>query len=277
MNPGLPDDHPSIAYYDSDYPGVETTPFAENLDATIAVQGLANDLARYRQLSDAYGKNILEVFCGSGRVALPLARDGRDITAVDISRGMLALFERALSREPAEVREHLRILESDARVLDLGAQRFDLIIAPFNGFLCLTSFEDQLAALTACARHLRPGGALVLDAVNPLTLNLAGDAAPMPFFTRQRADTGATYTRFAAMGPIQADQTQELWGWYDEIAVGGVVRRTAYSMRWRPIFRFEAEAMLRLAGLSVKSVEGGPGGEAFAANSPKLFIVAERP
>jgi hypothetical protein len=76
------------------------------------------------------------------------------------------------------------------------------------------------------------------------------------------------------MGP---DQRQRLYGWYDELDEQGRVLRTPYSMYWRPIFRSELELMLEACGLEVAGVEGGHRSEAFAARSPRMFVVARRP
>lgn len=71
MNAQLPDSDPSIIYYDSDYPSREGNPFPENFDATVAAQGLSDDVQRYLQFAASAGGPMLELCCGTGRVALP--------------------------------------------------------------------------------------------------------------------------------------------------------------------------------------------------------------
>lgn len=274
MNAGLPDTHPSIAFYDSDYPGRETSAHASNFDETTVQQGLAYDIDRYRELVAHYGGPVLELCCGTGRVALPLARDGFAVTAVDIAAGMLAVLDERLKREPAEVAARVTTIQQDVTMLDLPQREYALAIIAFNSLLCITDFDAQCAAIAAAAKHLRAGGALVVDVVNPLVLPLAGDPIPKPFFTRRSESTGNEYTRFAALGPFDETQRQRLYGWYDEIT-SGTVRRTMYAMHWRPVFRYELELMLRAAGLRVVSHEGGHRHEEFTARSPKMFVVAE--
>lgn len=116
----------------------------------------------------------------------------------------------------------------------------------------------------------------MIDVVNPLVLPLAGDPIPTPFFTRRHPERMRIYTRFAALGPLDADQRQRLYGWYDEVDERGMVYRTPYSMHWRPIFRAELELMLEACGLAIESVEGGHRREEFTARSPKLFVVARK-
>jgi SAM-dependent methyltransferase len=259
MNGNLPASHPSVDYYDSDYPGIGTSVHDENLDDVLERQGLAYDIERYSGLARETSGQILELCCGTGRVAIPLARIGARVVAVDISEAMLNRFRQKITQ------------------LDLGPSRFELAIVSFNSLLLLTTRREQQTALAGVARHLEPGGRLAIDVVNPLALPLDGDPNPKPFFTRRHPNRNRLYTRFAAMGPMGPDQRQRLYGWYDELDEQGRVLRTPYSMYWRPIFRSELELMLEACGLEVAGVEGGHRSEAFAARSPRMFVVARRP
>ncbi len=275
MNAGLDATAP-IHYYDSDYPWAENALYPENFDSVTAFQGLAHDVTRYRAIARQAPGQILELCCGTGRVALPLARDGHTITAVDISEGMLERFRDNLTREDAATRARVTLVEADVTRLALDRADYGLAIIAFNSLLCIPWFEAQLAALEAVSRHLAPGGLLVIDAVNPLVLKLAGDPVPKPFFTRRELTGGNTYTRFAMVDAIDADQRQRLHGWYDEIDALGVVRRQHYHMHWRPIFRYELALMLANAGFTIEALEGGHQGEPFDAASPRMLVSARK-
>lgn len=276
MNADLPATHPSVDYYDSDYPGVGTSPFAENLDGRLEGQGLAHDIDRYLELARAQAGAVLELCCGTGRVAIPLARAGYAVTGIDISGAMLARFRGKLERESGETRARVRLLQQDARHLADDGTRFGLVFLAFNSLMLFESRRDQQAVLARAAGLLDAGGRLVVDVVNPLALPLRGDPVPAPFLNRRHGERNRRYTRFAALGPVDASQRQELYGWYDEIDDAGLVRRTPYSMWWRLVFRGELELMLEACGLEVESVEGGHRREPFVATSPKLFTVARR-
>ena len=276
MNAALPDDHPSIDYYDSDYPSPDGCGYPENFDAVTEIQGLAHDVERFLGIAEEVGGPVLELGCGTGRVALALAREGHDVVAVDVSEAMLARFRSRLRREEPEVIARITLVRQDVTRLDLPAGEYPLAIAAFNSLLCITDFEGQLACLGRAAQHLRDGGVLVVDAVNPHALPVRGDPVPKPFFTRRNVHTGRPYTRFAAMGAMEPDQRQELFGWYDEIEEDGRVRRTPYSLHWRPIHRYELELMLRVAGFSVETVQGGHRGEPFTMAGSKLFVIARK-
>ncbi len=277
MMPGLGDDHPSIHYYDGDYPGTETSPVAANLDSVVPEQGLAHDVGRFREIALADDGNVLEIGCGTGRVLIPLARAGCRMTGIDISQAMIDRLRLRLWDEEAATRSRVTLHRADAREHDQPAGGYATIIVPFNGLSCIPDRAQQRAVIANAAKLLRPGGRLVIDVVNPLRLPLGGSAPPQPFFTRLHPDTGRRYTRFAAMGPIEGDQTQRLFGWYDEIDENGLVRRTPYEMRWRLLFAAELELLVEAAGLSVAVIEGDHRGSQFETTSPKIFMIACKP
>lgn len=277
MNADLPATHPSVDFYDSDYPGVGTAVNAANLDGMLEAQGLAHDIGRYRELAAAHPGPVLELCCGTGRVAIPLARAGIAVTAVDISAAMLERFRAKLDAEPPDVRARIALLQQDVRELSLGGRAFPLALIPFNSLMLLTERREQQRVLAGAAAALASGGRLAVDVVNPLALPLRGDPVPVPFLTRRHEDRARSYTRFAALGALDAGQRQRLYGWYDEIDGQGLIRRTPYEMSWRPVFRAELELMLECAGLCIESIEGGHRHEPFTPQSPKLFAIARKP
>jgi SAM-dependent methyltransferase len=276
MNPGIGNDHPSVHYYDSDYPSPFDKRFPENFDSITDYQGLAFDIDRYRELVSEFGGPVIELCCGTGRVAIPLARDGFRITGIDFSSAMLQKFRQSLESEDQNVRDRTRLIEQDLTKLLPAEEAYQTAILAFNSLLCIPDFEGQCAALRAISNQLVPSGKLLIDIVNPLQLKIQGNAVPTPFFTRKNTNTGNVYTRFAMMGPFNADQKQELYGWYDEILPDGSVKRLHYSLYWRPIFRFEIELMLRDAGFQLLRIEGGHRKEPYTAQSPRMFLIAEK-
>jgi SAM-dependent methyltransferase len=261
-----------LEYYDADFPSGEHGLFPENFDAVTEYQGLARDVDRYRELARETGGPILEIGCGTGRVALALSRAGFEVTGVDFSRPLLAQLGENARRGGGKV----DVVEMDATRLDLGERRYRLAILAFNSLACIPDFDGQRAVLAGVARHLAPGGVLAVDMVNPLVLDRDGNAVPRPFFTRRHPRTGRTYTRFAMTGPMDAQHRQRLYGYYDELSEAGAVTRRTYETFWRPVGRYELELMLREAGLFVRAVEGGHGKERYTASSPRAFVTASR-
>ena len=105
---------------------------------------------------------ILELCCGTGRLTLPIAKDGYTITGVDYTTSML---EKAKARA-AEENLDITFIEADMRTLDLP-DRYDLICIPFNSIHHLYQNEDVYKAFKAVKKHLKEGGLFVFDYFNP--------------------------------------------------------------------------------------------------------------
>ena len=112
------------------------------------------DLPFWLSLAPREGDPIVEWGAGTGRLAVPLAEAGFDVTAVELSGRMV---ERG--REKSEA---LTWVHADMRSAELG-RRYPLAICAFNSFLCLLSVDDALAFLRNAREHLEPGGRLGIE------------------------------------------------------------------------------------------------------------------
>lgn len=98
--------------------------------------------------------SILDLGCGAGEpIAHYLIEQGRVVTGIDFSRGMLAMARR---RFPGE-----RWIEADMRDLELE-EEFGAIVA-WDSFFHLSK-DEQRALIPRLARHIEPGGALLVTA-----------------------------------------------------------------------------------------------------------------
>lgn len=282
MNPQVPDSDGSYLYYDSDYPRPEELATDPSLHAAALRQGILHDVPHYvglaKELADLSGQvpKLLELACGTGRLSIPLAREGLSVTGLDASATMLAGLARRLERESPEVAARVMAGQGDLLQLDMPVKDHDMVIMGFNILMLLADFEAQLAALEKARDHLAPGGILALDVVNPLVMPLGATQAPEVSYSRVNRRTGNLYTKFALVGTLDDRQVQRNYGWYDEVVPGGAVRRTHYHFDWRPIFRFELELMLRQTGFNLIRVDGDFQGSPFDAGSPKIVVVARR-
>jgi len=105
---------------------------------------------------------ILELCCGTGRLTLPIAKDGYDISGVDYTSSMLEQAKAKAAKEGLEV----EFIEADIRTLDLQ-EKYDLIFIPFNSIHHLYKNEDLFKAFNAVKNHLKKGGLFLLDCFNP--------------------------------------------------------------------------------------------------------------
>jgi SAM-dependent methyltransferase len=126
----------------------------------------SEDLPFWRALAAGAAGPVLDLGAAVGRVAIPLARDGHEVWALDGSPGMLQELERRLEAEPADVAARVRCVEGDLRDFTLG-RSFSLAIMPMNTLQALLLHEDQLACLRRVRAHLDADGEFVFDVAVP--------------------------------------------------------------------------------------------------------------
>jgi SAM-dependent methyltransferase len=124
------------------------------------------DLPFYLELAEQHRGPVLEIACGTGRVALPIARRGIEICGVDNSLPMLQVLNQNLASEPPEIRQRVSVHEGDMRSFRLD-QKFPLVIIPFRPMQHMFTVEDQVAALKTAAAHLTDDGILAFDVFYP--------------------------------------------------------------------------------------------------------------
>jgi SAM-dependent methyltransferase len=125
------------------------------------------DLTFYRELARRRGaERILELGAGSGRITVPLARDGRHVVAIDRSAAMLARMRDRIARLPRVAAARITPVVGDLRSFSVGG-RFPLAIAAFNVLEHLYTRGEVTACLQRIAAHLEPGGAFAFDVQLP--------------------------------------------------------------------------------------------------------------
>jgi len=143
----------------------EYAPIAELYDYVVPYQN-REDVSFFVEAATQSGGPVLEVGCGTGRILIPTARAGIEITGLDLSPHMLAVCHERLNTEPKHVRSKVQLVEGDMRHFEL-ARTFGLVTLPFRPFQHLTTVGDQLACLDCIHHHLETGGKLILDIFNP--------------------------------------------------------------------------------------------------------------
>ena len=250
------------AFYEADSLHTEIyDALGASLVAESPVQG---DTAFYWRLASETGGPILEVGCGTGRVAAALAADGHEVVGVDLSAPMLRLAEQRRAALPAAVAARLSFHRADLATLDLGRD-FALIVTPARVFQFMLSSAAQREALAALRTHLRPNGRLVLDLFDPrLDLVVPSDKVTTRGGELRHPTTGNRVTwEVTGRRPDPARQLiVEDWT-FSEIDSSGEVRRTTteqLTLRWS--LRSEMRFLFELVGFAVVGdygdFRGGP-------------------
>jgi ubiquinone/menaquinone biosynthesis C-methylase UbiE len=117
-----------------------------------------------RTLISVENKRVLDVATGRGRFAIGYAQAGaRDVLAVDISRGMLAVSRENAQR--AGVDHGIQFIQGDVETMTLGSDSFDVV----NCMEVYVHFPNPTLVTRRLYEALRPGGRLVANIDLPIT------------------------------------------------------------------------------------------------------------
>jgi SAM-dependent methyltransferase len=106
----------------------------------VAGAPIGGDIAFYERLARETGGGVLELACGTGRIALALAETGLEITGVDISEGMLSVARHKVVARA--LKQHLTLIHQEMSQLNLG-RRFGFVFVPARSFQHLLTIDLQ--------------------------------------------------------------------------------------------------------------------------------------
>lgn len=235
---------------------------AENAD-------LVEDLDAYLLLAERFGGPVLDVGCGTGRVALHLAGEGFDLTGVEPSSAMLDI-----ARTKPGI-EGVTLIQAGAADFS-SPTRFGFALLAFSTFQHFHTQVDQLAVLVNLVRHVRAGGGIALDLSNPVHFFRTDD---VPALVHERTFTDASGCPVMQQSIVRADRAKQIlhitWV-YDRISEAGAVTRTVCEMPMRCYTAPEMRLLLERAGFGSVEFYGDYEFNPFEEHSPRLFVVAEK-
>ncbi len=130
---------------------------AELYDRLYSFKDYPAEAARVREQVIAAGGpgegSLLDVACGTGKHLEALAAHYR-VEGMDLDAGLLAAARARLPRVPLH--------HADMRAFDLG-RTFGVVTCLFSSIGYAVTVEEMRGAVAAMARHLSPGGALVVE------------------------------------------------------------------------------------------------------------------
>ena len=235
----------------------------------------------YLKLANAVrekGQAVLDLACGTGRVALQLAKTGVRVVGIDLAADMLAV-----AQQKTQGLANVRWVEGDMRAFDLG-ERFGLVIIPVHSFQFMLTPQDQMDCLLAIRRHLLPGGMLVVH-VDQIDHAWMGEIRPEknPPFEGAGIDihpqSGARMRSQLKWVYERSTQTATLYKVWEELGEGDTVikRLELEPMPMHVVFRFEMEHLLCRAGLHILQLYGDFYEHPYAEDSTNMVWVALEP
>jgi ubiquinone/menaquinone biosynthesis C-methylase UbiE len=218
--------------------------------------------AYYLALAGDRPTTILDMGCGTGRLASALAARGHRVTGADPSLGMLQV---ARSR-PGH--ERVTWVDSTAADLALGT-RFDLIIMTGHVFQVFLSDDDVRATLSALRRHLAPCGRLAFETRNPLVEDWR---TWTPQETREIVQVPGIGTVEIHYDVTSTDPTFVTYETHFRFAPDDIIVATS-TLRF--MSREELAVFLRDAGFTDVTWFGNWDRAPISATSPEIIVIAQ--
>jgi SAM-dependent methyltransferase len=146
--------------------------------------GFAADLGLWEEIAANAGDPVLDLGCGTGRVALHLARHGHEVHGLDLEP---ALTEE-LARRGAETGVAVTAHAGDARDFALTetlsptglqtATGFGAVLAPMQLLQLFRDSSERISCMRCARRHLRSGGLFATAIVDGFPDELVEEAPP---------------------------------------------------------------------------------------------------
>ncbi len=121
-----------------------------------------NDLDFIANWASLTGEPVLELAAGTGRLAIPILKQGLDYTGLELS----AEFTAAARSKLENYNSRVQFIQSDMRTFCLKRE-YKAIFIGFNSFLHLYTDEDAFDCLRAVRQHLVPSGRFLVELFVP--------------------------------------------------------------------------------------------------------------
>jgi SAM-dependent methyltransferase len=231
--------------------------------------GYDEDWSLTEQWARLLGGPLLDLACGTGRVALRMAALGYQVTGVDITPEMIAHARQKAEQQAVSI----DWVVADARTFHLQKQ-FPFIYMLENVFQFFLTREDQEAMLARVREHLQPEGCFLFETRNPSPRNLLEVRHP-------EGDTYATpdggqlvVTEQQHYDPMT--QIQHYTRHLTFLQPGGQQRKKTLRVALRYVFPQEMEALLFHNGLQIRACYGDWQQNSLTAASRSMIYVCQR-
>jgi len=237
------------------------------------------DLDLYLALATRVDGPVLELAAGTGRLAVPLAAAGHDVTAVDLDPAMLARLRRHAAAAGVGSSGGLEVVEADLLDLELpAAGTYGLAFIALNSLFLLATRDGQRQAFRTIASHLAPGGVAAVDVWLPDADDLARfDGRMILEYVRDDPETGRQVTKVAAAQHDASTGIVNLTSIFEEGRAGGATARWIRRDVLRLVSADELTDFATSAGLEVETVAGDYDLGPLGSGGDRAILVAHKP
>ena len=224
-----------------------------------AAEVLQPTVARLEELS--CGGPALELAIGTGRVAIPLVERGVSVSGIELSQPMIDRLREKISEE------ELPVVHGSMTTAQVGGT-FNVVYVVFNSISCLLTQAEQVACVRNAARHLAPGGCLVVELFVPDLRALTPGKTASTFLNEPG------YIGLDTWEPAAQRLVSHHFRFTPEI--GDNRRAHVFRSRHRYIWPAELDLMAQLSGLDLESRHEDWRGTPFTDDSSDHISVYRR-
>jgi SAM-dependent methyltransferase len=224
------------------------------------------DIPFYLKQIEKYGGPVLELACGTGRITIPVAERGIEITGLDVSTAMLAH-----ARQKSQAGGlNIDWVEADCRDFKLN-KRFSLIFFPFNSMAHLHDLESIESCFFCVRQHLRTEGRFIIDVFQP-DLQILTRSPEKRYPVAEYVDPDGRGTVVITENNLYDSATQvNRIKWYYGLRQEGGER--VESLNMRIFYPQELDGLLHYNGFVVEEKFGDYDESCFTSEAPKQIVV----
>jgi ubiquinone/menaquinone biosynthesis C-methylase UbiE len=229
------------------------------------------DIAFWQRMAAPVEGPILELGCGTGRVALPVARRGSTVIGIDRSDSMLARGRARVRR--ARLGARVKFIRGDIRHLPFPDTTFPLVMAPYG---ILQSLLDE-RVLTATLKEVQR----VLTRKGTFGLELVADLPAWEEYSKKtsmRGQRGPNGKPITLIESVKQDRRKHITRFEQEFVEGRgkSATRTRFTLAFRTVSVPQMVQRLEKAGLEVSAVLGDYQGGPWDLRADVWIILARR-
>ena len=227
------------------------------------------DVPFWRARAAEAGGPVLELGCGTGRIACPVAADVDQLVGIDRSAPMLARLRRRRARRGLASR--LQLIRGDFRFLPFAPESFRLVMAPYGVLQSLLRDRDLRETLRAVRTVLCPGGSFVIDLVPDLK-----DWREYEQRVSMRGRRRGSRTHVTLIESVRQDADRRLTHFDQEFIERRGRQATTYrfSLSFKTLSVRQVVGRLRRTGFTLQSIAGDYQGGAWHPDAETWVIVA---
>lgn len=231
------------------------------------------DVPFWRHVATNAGGPVLELGCGTGRIALPLGRAGVPLVGIDRSEPMLTRARRRLARTRRGL--PVRLVRGDIRALPFPDEAFSMVLAPYGVLQSLLRERDLSATLEAAHRVLEPGGTLGVELVADLpSWDEYRRRVSLKGWRRRKGGVHVTLIE-----TVRQDRARRLTVFEQEFTerLGRRRESRTFALTFRTLSVPQMARRLTKAGFELTATLGDYRGKPWDARADVWIILAKRP